>query len=99
MQKAVPARVMLPTALLLPLLLQVCVLQLCWLAPVQAAPPLDGAGSVHVRVCVPPPQVDQLDQPPLTADIPQAAVLHASEDTPVHPAPPLLGAGLVQERV
>ena len=36
--------------------------------PVQRAPPLLGAGLVHVRVCVPPPQVTeqavQPDHPP-----------------------------------
>jgi hypothetical protein len=55
---------------------QACVLQVWLVDPSHAAPPLAGAGLVHVRVCVPPPQAtlhaDQSLQPPFTA---QAAVL------------------------
>ena len=46
------------------------VLQSCCTTPSQPAPPSDGAGLVHVRVCVPTPHdaehADQVDQTPLT---------------------------------
>ena len=67
------------------LLLQLCVLQLCWEAPEHAAPPLEGGGFVQVRVSVPLPQevehVLHADHPPLTGRA--AAVVHVS---PLHPA-------------
>jgi len=47
---------------------QASVLQACCEAPAHAAPPLDGAGYVQVRVCVPAPHEtvhsDHDDQPP-----------------------------------
>jgi len=68
--------------------------------PLQAAPPSAGEGLVHVRVCVPPPQViehvDQSLHPPL---IGQACVLQVCVLGPLHTAPTLAGRGLVHVRV
>lgn len=54
-------------------LAQLCVLHACDEAPVQAAPPFDGAGAVQERVCVPPPHVaeqdEKADQPPATTRV------------------------------
>jgi len=81
------------------------VLQVCIVAPVHAAPPLAGAGLVHVRVCVPPLpsavhatlHVDQSLKPPSTGQ--STPTLQACEVAPEQAAPPLVGAGLVQVRV
>lgn len=74
----------------------------CELSPEQSLPPFAGAGSVQLRVSVPPPhsalQSPQLDQPPLTG-VEQLAALHDCWASPPHVAPPLAGAGFVQVRV
>lgn len=69
--------------------------------PMQKRPPHAGAGTVQVRVCVPPtPQAVaehslHPDQPPGTGVFP----VHSRVDAPAHDWPPHAGAGLVHVRV
>jgi len=48
---------LLPSLPSLPLLSHGCVLHTCDAAPTHAAPPLEGLGLIHARVCVPLPHV------------------------------------------
>jgi len=69
------------------------VLQVWEAEPLQVAPPHEGAGLVHVLVCVPPPhdaeQDDQAPHPPLTG-----LLVFEQEDESV---PGLLQTSVVQE--
>ena len=61
-----------------------CTLQICVVGPLHGFPPRTGAGFVHVLDCVPSPHallhVDQLDQPPFTAEVQSIAVMLCSLD-------------------
>ena len=78
-------------------------LHACVAAPLHVAPEPTGAGFVHERVWVPPPQVaehaDHADHPPFVAVGHVVGALQICDAAPMQAAPPLLGDGFVHVRV
>ena len=76
------------------------VLHACEATPEQPTPPCAGAGSVHVRVCVPPPHVFEQSPKPLhPPSSGHLCSLQGSELFPSHALPPPAGDGLLHDRV